>query len=158
MTMRRMAFYDLRDWIISDQRIRQLLKIDEKGVVPFFPSADQPESSLPYVRYEVDRRVSVDKWWMHTEGVILDIFSEDVEDSNEVFNIIIDYASQGDDSARELERWILQENRSRTFEYHSIEYMSGGQLSAPEEQGGGSFKTGMILIHYSPLSGRLIKA
>jgi hypothetical protein len=156
MTTRRLAFYDLRDWIVSDSRIRELLRVEQKGVIPFFPAADQPESSLPYIRYDIDRRIQVDKWWIHTEGVIFDIFTEDVEDSNEIFNIIIDYSSQGDDSARSLERWIEEQGRQRTFEFHSIEYMTGGQLSAPDEQGGGSFKTGMILIHYSPLSGRLI--
>ena len=158
MTTRRMAFYDVRDWIVSDPRLRELLRIDQRGLVPFYPAADQPESALPYIRYEIDRRVMVDRWWMHTEGIIFDIFTEDIEDSNEIFNIILDHTSQGDEAARELERWILQEGRQRTFEFHSIEYMTGGQLSAPEEQGGGSFRTGMILIHYSPLDGRLIRA
>jgi hypothetical protein len=154
---RRLAFYDLRDWWASDPRVRDILEIDEKGILPFFPAANQPESVPPYIRYDVDRRISVNKWWQHTEAVILDIFTEDIEDANELENIFIDYSSQGDESARDLEIWIAGQNRARSFEFHSIEYFGGGELNPPKEQGGVNYKTLAFLIHYSPMSGRLIK-
>jgi len=153
--MKRLAFYDLRDWWLSDERVSELLRTS-RGISPFFPAADQPESSLPYIRYDVDRRISTDQWWVHHEGVLLDIFTESVDESNELINIILDYSSQGDESARALERWILQTGRKKDFEFHSIEYLEGGNINPPDEQGGSVYRSFMLLIRYSPLEGRLI--
>jgi hypothetical protein len=157
MVTRRLAFYDVRDWVTSDPRLSQLLNING-GIVPIFPAASNPESVLPYIRYDIDRSISTNKWWIHSEAVILDIFTEDVEDANEIVNIFIDYLSQGDDSARELERWILQEQKQKDFEFHSIEFFSGGEFQAPEEQGGKIARSIAFVLHYSPLQGRLISS
>ena len=157
MVTRRLAFYDVRDWVISDPRMSELLKING-GLVPIFPASSNPESQLPYIRYDIDRRISTNKWWIHTEAILLDIFSEDIEDANEIFNIFVDYLSQGDESARELERWILNEQKQKDFEFHSIEFFSGGEFEAPEEQGGKIARTVAFLIHYSPIQGRLISS
>lgn len=153
--MKRLAFYDVKEWWLSDTRIAELLRID-RGISPFFPAADQPESSLPYVRYDVDRRISTNQWWMYNEGVMLDIFTESIEDSNEIMNRILDYSVQGDESARELERWMAQTGKEREFEFHSIEYLEGGNINPPDEQGGSIYRSFLILIQYSPLQGRLI--
>jgi hypothetical protein len=153
--MRRLAFYDLRDWWLADERIAQLLRTD-RGFSPFYPAADQPESSLPYIRYDVDRRIDTNTWWIYNEGILLDIFTESIDDSNEIMNRILDYSVQGDESARELERWIIQENRPKDFEFHSIEYLEGGNINPPDEQGGSVYRSLMLLIRYSPLEGRLI--
>jgi hypothetical protein len=153
--MRRLAFYDLRDWWLSDERIAELLQTN-RGFSPFFPAADQPESSLPYIRYDVDRRIDTNQWWMYNEGVLLDIFTESIDDSNEIMNRILDYSVQGDASARSLERFILQSGKKKEFEFHSIEYIEGGGINPPDEQGGASYRSFMLLIRYSPLEGRLI--
>jgi hypothetical protein len=155
MVTRNLAFYDVRDWVVSDSRMTELLKING-GIVPIFPASSAPESKLPYLRYDVDRRLFTNKWWIHTEAVIIDIFTEDIEDANEILNLLIDYLSQGDESARELERWLQSQNRQKHFEFHSIEYFGGGEFEPPTEQGGKISRSATFLIHYSPLEGRLI--
>jgi hypothetical protein len=170
---RRLAFYDLRDWWLSEPRVRELLGISDQEyedylnpdpeigpIIPFFPVAQQPEGGFPYIRYDVSRRNFAEQWWIHGEAVGIEVFMEDIEDSTELINILIDMSAMGDRSARDLQRWVVNEvaehARPQDFQFHSVEYTGGGEIGASNEQGGAVSRVVTFLIQYSPLAGRYI--
>lgn len=156
----RLAFYDLRDWWLSSDRIQELLVDQRTGQwpdQPFFPVAQQPEGGFPYVRYTVARDVGFPQWWMHTEQVGLDLYTQSINDSTEVLNEFIDMAGRGDDSARDLEIWLRAQGRTLDFQYHSIRYVGGGDIGTSNEEGGAHSRIMMFNIEYSPLEGRGIR-
>ena len=156
----RLAFYDLRDYWLSDNRVAELLdlenreEIDGVKIKPFFPSAQQPETKFPYARYNVKRIIGYPQWWMHTEIVGIELYAVNLDVSNELINIFIDMAGRLDSSADELERWIAAEGRDRHFEYHHLEWVDGGDMEAPGEEGGAIGRPLNFAISYSPLKGR----
>jgi hypothetical protein len=162
---RRLAFYDLKDWWLSNERVQELLVNPRTGVFasdPFFPVAQQPEGGFPYVRYTVAREVGFPTWWMHTEMVGIDLYMSVILHSTEILNIFIDMAGRGDQSADDLNRWLEQRNqqlatpRPIDFEYHSIQFVGGGDIGASNEEGGAFSRIMMFNIDYSPRGGRNI--
>lgn len=158
----KLAFYDLRDYWLSDTRVRELLNADNRNTIngqmikPFFPVAQQPETEYPYFRYNIDRIIGYPQWWMHTETVGLELFAEDLDDSNEIINLFIDMAGQQDRSAHDLQDWLVSEGRDINFMYHYIEWIGGGEMEASTEEGGSVGRTLNFAIAYSPLRGRRI--
>lgn len=152
---RRLAFYDLRDWWLSDPEFAVIFGYDGTNK-PFYPVAEQPESGFPHVLYTVSRNVPVGQFWMHTEIVGLEMFLADIEDSTEALNIMIDMAGNGDVAARELQKWVRAEGRTNSFQFHSIYYIGGGDIGAPDEEGGAPKRIANFAIEYSPLEGSKI--
>lgn len=164
----RLAFFDLRDWWLSDPKVYELLEEPRlnKGQFadPFYPVSQQPEGGFPYARYTVSRTLNFPQWWMHVEQVGIDLYMMDVMDSSLVFNTFVDMASRGDESARELERWLDKRNADRIaanedpiprdFRFHSLEYMGGGDIVPADEEGGNHSRIMMFNISYSPIGGR----
>lgn len=163
---RRLAFYDLRDWWLSDKRIKELIVEPRPSTTPggwdisnpFFPVAQQPEGGFPYIRYTVARETGTSQWWMHTEQVGIDLYTDNILDSTEVLNRFISMAGREDDSAKDLHRWLELEGRTPEFEYHSIRYIGGGDIGASSEEGGAHSRIMMFSIDYSPLVGHGLRA
>jgi len=168
MVTKRIGFYDLRDWWLSEQRLRELL-VDPRlsqgnDADPFYPVAQQPESGFPYIRYGIGRDVAPSQWWMRTEQVMLEIFMLDIVESNEVVNIMIDMAGRESDSATDLTNWLVERNNELQeqeeppvpidYVYHSIKYMGSGEIEATEEEGGHHSVGLMFSIYLSPKNGR----
>lgn len=154
---RRLAFYDLRDWWLSQPRVRELLDAQRfdstPGATPFFPVAEQPESGFPYVRYTVARDIATSQWWMQDELVGIEIFMHNIEDANELLNILIGMTSQGSVSAQALQLWVSGQARPEDFEYHSLTYVGGGDIGAPSEEGATYSRVATFSVSYSPLQG-----
>lgn len=152
----RLAFYDLRDWWLSNPKVKELIVDTRTGLwpdQPFFPVAEQPEGGFPYVRYTVARDVSFPDWWMQTEQVGLDLYTESINHSTRILNEFISMAGRGDESARDLEIWLRSEGRTVDFAYHSIRYIGGGDIGASNEEGGAHSRIMMFDIQYSPVGG-----
>lgn len=153
----RMAFFDLRDWWMSNSEFRSNLEILESDPAPFFPISEPPETKPPFILYESHKFIDGTNWWMHYEKIYLKIVSYDVLKIFGAMNIMIDMASQGAYSARDLDYWMKTNNKTIDFYYHSIQYVGTKSQSAPTERGGAiEYDLGFI-IDYSPKEGRLIK-
>jgi hypothetical protein len=159
---RRLAFFDLRDWWLSDPRIAELLNYDpqDPATRPFWPMSQQPESGFPYVRYMTTKVVEFPQWWMHNEGVGLEIYMNNIDDSTELVNLLLDMAGEGATSAARLQRWVhnqgVYNQRPQDFEFHSIEYAGDASLGSPSEEGASHSRTAMFNLRYSPVRGRSI--
>lgn len=154
--MRRVPFFDLRDWWFSDDRLSEIFKVEELGYIPFFPIQEQPEASAPYAVYHFERMTGDEDWWYQTDFIMIEIRVFDVMDAYESMNIMMDMANHGAISARDLSKWIVEEDRAQDFEFHSIQFYRGGKVEPPKEQGG-EFKVEMTFsIDFSPLNGRYI--
>jgi hypothetical protein len=175
-----LAFYDLRDWWLSDARMDELLMTDRRvraknpmDADPFYPVSQQPGGGFPYARYTVARTVAP-QWWMHVEQVGIDLYMHDIDESTEVLNTFIDMAGRYDESARDLNRWLQQRHADQKkdfddglidedeiipieFEFHVISYVGGGDIGATSEEGGTHSRIMMFNIEYSPLEGRGIR-
>lgn len=154
----KLAFFDLRDWWLSDDDVRAALVTPRlnlgKFADPFYPVSQQPEGDYPYARYTVSRTVNFPQWWIHTEQVGIDLYMMNIMDSTKVFNAFVDMASRGDESARDLHHWLQSQAEPTDFEYHSIEYVGGGDISPGNEEGGHHSRIMMFNINYSPRTGR----
>lgn len=156
--MRRVPLFDLRDWWFSDDKLREIFKVDEIGFIPFFPVQEQPEASLPYILYHFERSTGEESWWHQTDFIMIEVRAFDVQDLYETMNIMVDMANQGAVSARDISRWSVEEGRSQDFEFHLIKFYKGGKIEGPKEEGG-EFKLKMTFyIEFSPLNGRYVTA
>lgn len=153
---RRIPFFDVRDWLMSDERMQRLFSSPDGNKI--FPSAEPPEASLPFIVYFSEREVYQNAWWMSCDFVNLNIRALDIQDVYEAINVIQDYLSQGAISARDLTLWLKAEGRSVDFEYHSIEVISSKKAEIPKERGGQLGMDITIAIDFSPISGRYIKS
>jgi hypothetical protein len=156
MSFRRSPFFDLRDWWVSDSRLREILKVDELGFAPFFPIQEQPESVEPFVVYKFEKYSHPSNWWMHYDIIYMEIYFTDFQDAYEIINIMIDKANKGAISARDLTHWLKSENRPMDFEFHTIEYIDGGRPDPAKEQAGEMKIEAAFAIEYSPLKGNYI--
>lgn len=154
MSLRRSPFFDLRDWWVSDPRLKELLKVDQIGFAPFFPIQQQPESTQPFIVYKFEKYSSPGEWWMHSDLIYMEIYFSDFQDAYEIMNIMIDKANKGAASARDLSQWLRSENRAIDFEFHSIEFLDGGRPDPAKEQSGDMKIEVAFAIEYSPLTGR----
>lgn len=155
----RLPSFDVFDWWLADPDIANLLDYDPNGdewEYPFYPVSEQPESGFPQVRYTTAQEVHFPQWWIRTELLGLDIYMADIMDSTRLLNNLMDYSIDGAKAARELQRWIRNEGRSEDFEYHSITWIGGGDIGAPEEEGGAHSRIANFAIQYSPLAGTRI--
>jgi hypothetical protein len=159
MVSRKMAFFDLRDWWLSDERIADALNVTESNPSPFFPFSEPPEANLPYIIYDLEKSIgTANAWWMHTERIYIKIVDSDIDNIFYLANLLTDVASQGADAANDLHRWLISEGRDPDFEYHTIEYIGGRQEKDPAERGGATeYELGFI-IDYSPKTGKYIKS
>lgn len=158
MSFSRSPFFDLRDWWLSDPDIRSFFKVDQTGVVPFYPIQQPAEASRPYVIYKYKTMSPAAEWWYRREFIFMQISGNNFQQIYEVINRMIDYANQGAISARDLGIWIKQNNRPHDFELHSIHLDRVGD-SDPAFEEGGDFKIEVsFYIDYSPLKGRNIRS
>lgn len=155
--MRRTPFFDLRDWWLSDERLSELMQAQARGIVPFFPAQKPPEADSPYVIYKYKKFSSPFEWWTQKEFIFIEISAKNFEDMYEISSIMIDYANKGDLSARDLTRWLIENNRKIDFEIHSIYLDNIGDVDPSKEEGGDIKITASFCIEYSPLKGRHIK-
>lgn len=155
-SFRRSPFFDLRDWWVSDERLQDLFKIEERGFAPFFPIQQQPESEPPYVIYDFKKVTGKEAWFYHADFVFMEINVVDFQDGYEIMNIMIDIANKGAISARDLSHWLRSENRRQDFEFHSIQFEEAGKADPSQEQGGVIKIPVSFSIEYSPLRGNYI--
>jgi len=156
MSYRRSPFFDLRDWWMSNSRLREIFRVDELGYVPFFPIQEQPESSEPFVVYKFEKTSTASEWWMHCDFIYMEIYFTDFQDGYEILNIMIDMANKGAISARDLTHWVKSQDRALDFEYHTIDYIKGGRPDPAKEQAGDMKIEVAFAIDYSPLQGSYI--
>lgn len=148
----RMAFYDLRDWWLSNARVASIL--NSTGRTVFVPASQQPETGYPYARYNVERIVGMPDYWMHTEFVVVEVYAVDIEETTELLNVLASLTGRGSDSAMELQQWVAaQPLRPNDFQYHWLEFAGGGQILAPDEEGAAHGRTMNFAINYSPVEG-----
>jgi hypothetical protein len=156
MSFRRSPIFDLRDWWASDDRLRELLRVDELGYVPFFPIQEQPESVEPFIVYKFEKISEPEAWWIHYDFIYMEIYFSDFQDAYEIINIMIDKANKGAISARDLTHFLKKEQKPVDFEYHTIEYIDGGRPDPAKEQAGDMKIEAAFAISYSPLNGSYI--
>lgn len=156
MSFRRSPFFDLRDWWVSDPRLREILRVDELGYAPFFPIQEQPESKEPFIVYKFEKYSEANNWWVHSDFIYMEIYFSDFQDGYEIMNIMVDKANKGAISARDLTHWLKSENRKLDFEYHMIHFIEGGRPDPAKEQGGEMKIEVSFAIDYSPLKGSYI--
>lgn len=157
MVSQRLAFYDLRDWWLSDSTLRSVLDLNEEDS-PFYPIYEPGDTNPPMIIYEVRKFVADQDWWQHREQIVLQIVSFDVTQVYAATNIMIDMAGRMADSARELSDWMRSEGKQTDFEYHCIEFL-GMENSEPVKERGGAVRVTMgFSIDYSQLSGRGISS
>jgi hypothetical protein len=153
-TVSRIGFYDVRDWIQSQEDFQEVFG----GDLFFYPISEPSETSPPHAIYEIRRAVDPNEWWMTNELVYMKIISFEVDQIFHALNIISDMAAKGSESADELNKWIVSEKRRKDFEFHSIELFSSRDRQPPKERGGAyEYEIGLS-ISYSFLSGRSIKS
>lgn len=153
---RRSPIFDLRDWWMSNQRLREIFKVDTRGFPPFFPVQQQPESEPPYVVYDFKKVTGREAWFYHVDFLYMEINVIDFQDAYEAMNIMIDMANKGAVSARDLSHWLRSERRRQDFELHSIEFEQAGNSQPSDEQGGEIKVSVAFSIQYSPLKGNYI--
>ena len=153
---RRSPIFDLRDWWLSNSRMKEIFKVEERGYPPFFPIQQQPESEPPYVVYDFKKTTGAEAWFFHCDVFIMEITAIDFQDAYEAVNIMIDMANKGAISARDLSLWIRSEGRREDFQIHSIEFDGAGKVDPAEEQSGEIKVPVSFSIEYSPLTGNYI--
>jgi hypothetical protein len=156
MSFRRSPFFDLRDWWVSDPRLRELLRVDELGYAPFFPIQQQPESTEPFIVYKFEKYSEPEAWWIHYDLIFMEIYFTDFQDGYEIVSLMIDKANKGAISARDLTHFLKEEGKPLDFEYHVVEYIEGGRPDPSKEQGGDMKIQAAFSIAYSPLKGSYI--
>lgn len=154
----RSPFFDLRDWWMSDSNIRSFFRVDQTGMVPFYPIQQPPESARPYVIYKYRTISPASEWWYRREFIFMQISGNNFQQIYEVINRMIDYANQGAISARDLSIWLKNNNRRQDFELHSIHLDRVGDSDPAFEEGGDIKIDVSFYIDYSPLQGRNIKS
>lgn len=155
-SFRRSPIFDLRDWWLSNPRLRELFRVEERGFPPFFPVQQQPESQTPYVVYDFKKITGREAWYYHVDFLYMEINVIDFQDAYEIMNIMIDMANKGAVSARDLSQWLRSQNRRQDFEIHAIEFEKAGEAQPSEEQGGEIKVSVSFSIQYSPLYGNYI--
>lgn len=156
-SFRRSPIFDLRDWWMSNQRLREIFRVDQLGFAPFFPIQQQPESQPPYVIYDFRKVTGREAWFYHADFLFMEINVIDFQDGYEIMNIMIDMANKGAVSARDLSHWLRSENRRQDFELHSIQFEEGGKADPSQEQGGEIKIPVSFSIEYSPIKGNYIR-
>jgi hypothetical protein len=154
----RIPFYDIRDWWFSNQDLRSIFNVDSIGYIPCFPGAQQPEAPYPHIVYQIERNISRKEWWQVKDYIFMDIRCKDISQAYNAVNIMIDMASQGALSAREINKWLVDQDRAVDFEYHCIEFDKMGDIEAAMEQGGDFGVPVGFTVDFSPRSGRLISS
>lgn len=150
---RRLPFYDLRDWFLSNNRFSQLMGVgsgsESRNV--FYPAAQQPEGGFPYILYNSRQVRILPDWWMREDFISMELFIEDIEDSTEVLNIMIEMAGRYDASAQSLQSWVKGSfGRPDNFIYHYIMFSGAGDLTPPDEEGAVYGRGITFGIVYSP--------
>lgn len=156
-SFRRSPIFDLRDWWMSNPRLKEIFKIDQRGFAPFFPVQQQPESEVPYVVYDFKRITKREAWFYQADVLYMEINVIDFQDGYEIIGIMIDMANKGAISARDLSHWLRSENKRQDFELHSITFEGAGEAEPSSEQGGEIKISALFTIEYSPLQGNYIK-
>lgn len=147
--------YDINDWIASDPDWVDLLaglrEDDETDV--FYPVQQEPTGGFPYVRYSSANRVWANTHWMHTDEIHYAMYFSSVSDSARAMNIIMDKVKAGDISAYVLNRWLKNHGEHDImFEYHTLEWMTGGSSQPTQERGGAHARLVSFNVSYSPLT------
>lgn len=151
----RLPSFDVFAWWLSDPDIATLLNYPDGGF-PFYPVSEQPESGFPHVRYTTAQEVHFPQWYLRTELLGLDIYMGDIMDSTELVNRLMDHSIEGAKAARDLSKWLRDNGRQIDFEFHSITWIGGGDIGAPEEEGGAHSRIANFAIQFSPLAGTRI--
>lgn len=146
MATSRIPFYDVRDWWLSDARFAQLVDPDGTGT-NFFPSSEDPQSEVPYVRYSVRDYQIRNQPFRRRQDVVAVIYTQRVADNNEAIDIIREM-SQEDDSAFELNRWLKSQGRGNEFDFKFVRFIVAGDIYPFEEIGGAIARPVTVHIEY----------
>lgn len=142
----RIPFLDLRNYWLSNARVRELLSYDPNKNT-FVPAHQSPEDNPPFVRYTVRDSVGQPQYWYRREDVALGVYMYGVGNSTELINLFIDMAGEEDHSAMLMNRW-LAENGGSVFDFKSMKFLGGADIEPPTEEGGSHIRPVTFSMQY----------
>lgn len=161
--MKRLAVYDVNDYLMRGTDVGTLLGYVEGGLRPFIPVQQQPEFNEenpehPYIVYRWRTSTPDDAWWEHMDELNYVIWGKDYDSLAEVANEILNEMRSLDQSAGDLNNW-LSANRPDGVDYifHWVRVRASSAPDAATQEGGRLGWLISLQYQYVPVKGKYIE-